>query len=124
MKTVKQKVKELYNAGMPTRKIRKVLGLEFNEYQKLYRELRNNNEITPRKFGRPPRKRKPVKNFSYIRSGGTYQIHKNGRYYGHVRTYKQAERLVELLRENDWNIDLFNNLKKQVIEVEGVKWIC
>lgn len=119
MKTVKQKVKELYIAGETTRKIKQQLHLKNSQFDKIYCELRDTGEITPRPFKRI-KKQKPVKNYSYDRGTNTFQIRKNSQYYCNAKTYRQAERIVELLKECNWDKSKANDIKKQVIIEESV----
>ena len=61
------------------------------------------------------KKEREVLNYSYNNITKVFEIRKNNRYYGTVKTQKQAERFVELLKDNDWDYGKRWELKLQAI---------
>ena len=114
----------LYNdKRVPVLDIRKRLGINQKQYSNLRREANNAGLINMRT--KPYKEREkhitPPKHI-YHRLGvrSPYAIIKryNGKsyYYGAFPKYRQAERMVELLKEHNWDIRLKDELKKRVLE--------
>ena len=56
-----------------------------------------------------------VKNYSFDHSTLHFRIMKNGRYYGCCKTKEQAEKMVELFRECNWDYDRKDEIKSKVV---------
>ncbi len=110
----KKFIKLYNNPQITTRKIRKQLNLEYNEFYRIRNQLLKQGKLKERKFKRTPKPKRVVKN--YTRIGGYYQIKKNMVYYGSCKTIKQARRMVELLKECNWDINCKDEIKKQAIK--------
>ena len=115
---------EMYNdKQIRVTEIKKQLGIGVNEYKKLRRDAIQEGLVKPR-TKQYKRKRSYKTNPKYVQKTiykgiEYYQIHRvfNGKryYYGNFRNYRQAERMVELLYENDWDINKRDELKEQVM---------
>lgn len=106
---------QLYNNyDIPVRKIRRKLNLSHNDFYKLRTKLIQQGKIEPRPFKRQKRQKHQPKWYSYSHSTQDFKIWRNNKYYGSVKTLKQAQRFVELLNENNWDYSLRYELKKQV----------
>ena len=110
-----QKILELYNKGCTIREILKTLNISQNEYYKVFCKLRDENLITPRKH-RQKNKKKTIKNYSHDNGCKNFHITKNNKYYACVKTEKQAQRMVELFRETDWDYSQRKMIKNKVLE--------
>ena len=109
----KQFINLYNNHSITTKEIRKILGLEYNEFYKYRKKLQKQGKIKPRNFKRTPKQKETPKYYCLNNCRTSYQIRKKGKYYGCCKTIKQAKRMVELLEENNWNINLRDEIKKQ-----------
>lgn len=115
MTPIEQQFIEYYNeTSLPVRKIRVKLGLKQHEYYKLREKLKP--YLKQRKWGNHKKTIKNTKNYSYCNLTKSFQIKKKGVYYGCCKTEKQAQRMVELFNENNWNVNLKDEVKKQAIQ--------
>ena len=116
---------ELYNnKDIPASKIPEMLGVTRPTYRKLRRDALEEDLITLRH--KPKRKRETYKtapkNYSHQVCKGIEYYHVQKRIDGkllHFATFKdarQAERMVELLRECDWDRSKVDELKARVME--------
>ena len=103
------------NTDLSLRIIRRRFGLKYNDFLKLRNRLIEEGKIQPRTFRRKKNTPHKVLNYSYCNTTKTYQIRKKSKYYGCFKNEKQARRFVELLRENDWDYNLKDELKEQVL---------
>ena len=124
------KFSELYNdKQIRVATIKKQLGLCQNDYRKLRRDAIKEGLITPRtkpyNTKKPTYKTNPRYVCKSISKGIVYFIVTrtiNGKriFYGNFKDIRQADRMVELLKENDWDINKRDELKQQVLE----EWNC
>ena len=120
MSTIEERFIHLYNnTSMCVPKIKKELNLTHNEYTKLRNSLNQKGLLILRGFKKKRTKKREVKNYSYSNTLKVYDIRKRNRYYGTVKTKEQAERYVELLKQNNWNIEKRWELKLQAIKEVG-----
>lgn len=109
-------IKLCNNPNISLRIIRRRFGLKYNDFVKIRNRLIEEGKIQPRTFRRKKNTPHKVLNYSFCNTTQSYQIRKNGKYYGNFKTEKQAQRFVELLRENNWDYNLKEDLKKQVLK--------
>jgi hypothetical protein len=115
---------EMYNDNqIPVATIKEQLSLGQNDYRKLRRDAIEEGLCNPRRKAykkKLPYKVNPKHIGTQYRGGVEYfKVIKsiNGKrvYFGYFKDYRQAERMVELLKENNWDISLRNKLKEQVM---------
>lgn len=115
---------ELYNDNyIPVTEIMDKLGLNQNTYRKLRRDAIEEELVQPRRT-KYKRKTSYKINPKYISKvhHGRFEYYKVIKridskvvYFGYFKDYRQAERMVELLYENDWDINKRDELKQQVM---------
>ena len=120
---------ELYNDDyIPVTEIMDRLGLNMNTYRKLRRDAIEEDLVTPRR-AKYKRKTSYKINPKYISKvhHGRFEYYKVIKridskviYFGYFKDYRQAERMVELLKEHDWDISKRDELKEQVLR----EWNC
>lgn len=113
---------ELYNnPEISVRKIQEKLEISIGTYRKLRRHCIENKLIKSR-HGRKPSAKPVPKFYSTTKQKGIDYFHvtKKGVFYASFRKARQAERMVELLDECGWDYNLRYELKKQVLEEEGL----
>ena len=105
---------------IPATSIPSKLGLTINEYNRLRNQLHEDGKIELRRRirQRNPKRLKKNKCYSLTRTGWFtyYQIVRNRKYYGTVKTEKQAKKMVELMEKVDWDKSKFNEIKAYVTE--------
>ena len=110
---------ELYNnKKIKVNSIKKRLGLSKNMYNKLLKYCKEENLITPR---RKPNKRRETyktnpKNYSQISNGKyiSFAVRKNGVHYCNCKTAREAEQIVEKLRECNWDKSQLSRIRAEV----------
>ena len=117
---------QLYNNGTSMNKIMQKLGLTKSQYQNFKIRLKRRNEITLRNPNAGKKKQKyhshkNPKNYYFNRGSRRWYVMYRGRYYGCVFTEPQAKRLVELLRECDWDKSKCEDLKWRAIRERPLK---
>lgn len=115
---------ELYNDDyIPVTEIMDRLGLNMNTYRKLRRDAIEEDLVIPRR-AKYKRKTSYKINPKYISKErrGRFEYYKvinridsKVIYYGYFKDYRQAERMVELLVECDWDVTRRHELKEQVL---------
>ena len=120
---------KLYNDDyIPVTEIMDRLGLNMNTYRKLRRDAIEEDLVVPRR-AKYKRKTSYKINPKYIskQHHGNFEYYKVIKridskviYFGYFKDIRQAERMVELLKENDWDISLRTKLKEQVLR----EWNC
>ena len=117
------KFSEMYNDNqIPVATIKEQLNLNPNKYCKLRRDAIEEGLVTPRRHFIKKGSYKTNPRYisqSVIRGIEYYSVHRgfNGKryYFGNFKDIRQAERMVELLYENDWDINKRDELKEQVM---------
>ena len=56
------------------------------------------------------------KNYSFDHSTDTFRITRKGKHFGCCKTRKQAERMVELFRECNWDYSMRDEIKRRSVE--------
>ena len=120
---------KLYNDDyIPVTEIMDRLGLNMNTYRKLRRDAIEEDLVVPRR-AKYKKKISYKINPKYISKAhrGRFEYYRVVKridskvlYFGYFKDYRQAERMVELLKENDWDISLRTKLKEQVLR----EWNC
>ena len=120
---------KLYNDDyIPVTEIMDRLGLNMNTYRKLRRDAIEEDLVIPRR-AKYKKKISYKINPKYISKAhrGRFEYYRVVKridskvlYFGYFKDYRQAERMVELLKENDWDISLRTKLKEQVLR----EWNC
>ena len=115
---------ELYNDDyIPVTEIMDRLGLNQNTYRKLRRDAIEEELIEPRRT-KYKRKTSYKINPKYISKvhHGRFEYYKVIKridskvvYFGYFKDIRQADRFVELLKENDWDRSKRKQLKEQVL---------
>lgn len=115
---------ELYNDDyIPVTEIMDRLGLNQNSYRKLRRDAIEEELVQPRRT-KYKRKTSYKINPKYISKErrGHFEFYKVVKridskviYFGYFKDYRQAERMVELLVECDWDVTRRQELKEQVL---------
>ena len=115
---------KLYNDDyIPVTEIMGRLGLNMNTYRKLRRDAIEEDLVIPRR-AKYKRKTSYKINPKYISKvhHGRFEYYKVIKridskviYFGYFKDYRQAERMVELLVECDWDINRRHELKEQVL---------
>lgn len=110
---------QLYNQGLPVQEIRAELGISSPSFNKVIKELKQEGKIRPRRRPYKKRAKKKKKPKYYYRSSNRpgFNIVKNKRFYGYVRTAKEAELFVYLMAEYDWDYSKRYIVKQKVKEV-------
>ena len=104
----------LYRDGVKTDDIIHELDLTSAQYCKLVGECSKKGLITRRR--KPlPRKKKPVKNYTYNNHCRGYIVRHKNEYFGYYPNKNEVELAVSILREHDWNID-YRKVRKMVFE--------
>lgn len=121
---------ELYNdKQIRVATIKEQLGLCQNDYRKLRRDAIEEGLILPRtkpyNTKKPTYKTNPRYVYKSIKKGIVYftvtrTINGKRIFYGNFKDIRQADRMVELLKENDWDINKRDELKQQVLR----EWNC
>lgn len=112
----------LYNdKNIPVATIKTGMNLSQSEYKKLRRDAIQEGLVTPRtKEYKTKESYKTNPQYVYRQlSKGSYHVIRsiNGKrcYYGSFNDYRQAKRMVELLKEYNWDITLRTELKERVL---------
>lgn len=116
--TLKSDVERLYNDGVLVKNIMRELDLNDSKFYEIVRELKAENRLILRTVGQKKwgnQYHKNPKHYSYCTLNGYFQIVYKRRYYGCVKTKRQAERFVELMKECDWDYDKRDEVKKMVL---------
>lgn len=108
-------VLEMYNNDVLIKDIEKELELTHSRYQRIFKKLRVMGLLKKRKRGNYRKNKYVPKNYSFNHTSGSFDICKKGRYFGCVRTQRQAERMVELLRECGWDYSCRDEIKRRVL---------
>ena len=120
---------EMYNdKQIRVATIKEQLGLCQNDYRKLRRDAIQEGLVKPRPVGykrKTSYKTNPRYVCKSISKGIVYFLVTktvNGKriFYGSFKDIRQADRMVELLKENDWDINKRDELKQQVLR----EWNC
>ena len=115
--STQQKFIDLYNnTNLPMRKIRSKLGMTQSQCRETYVSVKPYLHL--RKFGNHRKRNRKFEpnNYSYHCLSNSYQVRKNGKYYGSVKTEAMAKRMVELFQECNWDMNKRVEVKKQVLK--------
>lgn len=111
-----EKFIELYNKGLTYRKIQEKLDICYSKCFRFFRKARDEGRITPRGKGNPPREKHKVTNIHRTNPyQNKYNIKHSGVYYCTVRGYGNAEKIVERLKECDWDKSQVKEIKRSVL---------
>lgn len=117
------------NPRIPVVKIREKMNLNHNTYRKLLKYCKENKMVKLRykynKWNKRYKDKRIVKNYTKIRRKGYNYfmvckfINNKDCYFATFKEEKQAQRMVELLRECDWDYSKRYELKEKVLSEEG-----
>lgn len=121
---------ELYNNHeIRVSEIKEHFGYSNNNYTKIFKHCIANDLITRRhttyRKPAPSRRRNPTYISKNRGNGHEYwvvikRVDGERRCFGNFKDYRQAERMVELCKECDWDISKRDELKEQVLR----EWNC
>ena len=127
--------KELYeqfislynNTNIPVQDIRVKLGLNSKKYTKYRQKALHENRIKPRRIYPTSRKKQNkknnVKNYSYNPHIRKWYVKKGKDYktitYGAYDSEEIAKKIVEKLKEHDWDINYLTEIQEEVLGNNG-----
>lgn len=111
---------KLYKEGVPVSKIREILSISGPTFNKMVKQFKEEGKIIPRRktYHRKKNKKPSPKYYQRQWNRSGFQIVRRGKYYGYVKTRRQAERFVELMEECDWDMNMREEVKRRVISGE------
>lgn len=104
----------MYNNNVLIKDIKKQLHLSHYTYQSIFNKLKQMGLINERPKGKRKNRRKK-KGYSYNSHTDTYTVYHAGKYFGCVKTEKQAKRFIELLKGSDWDYSRRDEFKKKAM---------
>lgn len=109
-----------YKDGVPVAEIRKNLSISAPTFNKMVQQFKKEGKIQPRRktYHRKKNKKPSPKYYQRQWNRSGFQIVRRGKYYGYVKTRRQAERFVELMKECDWDMSMRDEVKKKVMNGE------
>ena len=109
-----------YKEGVPVAEIRKNLSISAPTFNKMVQQFKKEGKIHPRRktYHRKKNKKPSPKYYQRQWNRSGFQIVRRGKYYGYVKTRRQAERFVELMKECDWDYEKRYEVKKKVMNGE------
>lgn len=116
--TLETEVERLYNEGVLVKDIMRTLNLHDGAFYAIVRKLKAEERLILRT---PGQRKQVIYDHSnpkyYYRNdyGSSYTIRYNHRYYASVKTRKQAERYVELMKECNWDYTMKDEVKRKVM---------
>ncbi len=111
-----EEIIKLYNQGLLIKEISEKLNVSSPALSRVLKKLKSEGKIIPRdNRGKTKKKKRTPKYYHRTHPNGGFCICKKRVHYGYVKTARQAERFVELLKECNWDKSQCQRIKEEVM---------
>lgn len=111
-------IETMYNDGVTIKKMMRTLGVSYHQIYRVVVKLKAEGRAVSRSVGQKKQRivdKDNPKHYSRNNLGTSFTIRYRQKYYGCVKTARQAERFVELMEECSWDYDKRDEVKKEVM---------